>query len=155
MAAKVRSRVRIDDRGWKQFQRKMARLSKKRLSVGIVDDQSADGDFSMADLMAVHEFGSMDGHIPERKPIRHTAEKNRADYMKELETATDRVLTKKATAEGELKKLGERVRGDIVRAIQNDELGIPNAPSTIAQKGSSLPLVDTGALVGSIKAVVK
>lgn len=149
-------RVRINDRGWKRFQVRIGALGTKKLSVGVPDDAGGtDGELSMTELAAVHEFGTMDGHVPERSYLRSTLTMNQNKYVKELDDATERVLFKGKKAEDELMKLGEMVRGDIVKRIQNDELGVPLEDSTVERKGSSLPLVDTGALVGAIKAVIR
>jgi hypothetical protein len=151
-------RVKIFADGLKNFAKSYAALGNSKVSVGITEEQGskqvADG-FSMADLAAVHEFGSMDGRIPERSFIRSTLREHRSQYLKELDRATDRALFSGTSAEAELKKLGEKVRSDIVQRIQDGRTHPPLAESTIRAKGSSLPLVDTGALVGSIRSKVE
>lgn len=151
----TKARVVVDDRNWKKFQIRVASLVNKRVKVGVDESAPSNGDFSMADLAFVHEFGSSNGHIPERSYLRSTMRINRSEYRALLDRATDAVIFKGANHEVELRKVGEKVRGDVISRIQKDDLGVPLAQSTIDRKGSSLPLVDTGALVGSIKAVVE
>ncbi|MFN3506212.1 MAG: hypothetical protein ACK4ZU_01965 [Allorhizobium sp.] len=53
-----------------------------------------------------------------------------------------------------LRKLGIKAQGDIQEEITSLQ-SPPNAPSTIAQKGSSNPLIETGELRASVAFKVK
>jgi len=106
----------------------------------------------MTELAAIHEFGAPQANIPERSFIRRTFVKK----QRELSSMTRRLATAWVTRKIELKQaldvLGlwgaSKVRDTITQGA-----GVPPRleDSTIARKGSSRPLVDTGRLVGSIQ----
>ena len=54
----------------------MAAADGMQLRVGMVGDKAnekeAGSDLSLADLALIHEYGTEDGHIPERAPVRKT-----------------------------------------------------------------------------------
>jgi hypothetical protein len=105
-----------------------------------------DGELTNAQLAVIHEFGT--GHIPERSFLRRTFDMKKQEWFKVLV----KLMKSKTAKSGDvLALMGERMKSDIKRQITTGA-GIPppNAPATIAAKGSSRPLVDTGRLVGSI-----
>jgi hypothetical protein len=107
---------------------------------------------------AVHEFGSADGHIPERSYLRSTVDQQRQKYadaiVRILEAATKAPDGRAALRLG-LTRLGYVAAGDVQRTIV--ELHEPpNAPETIRKKyGQDNPLIDTGHLVQSIDSEVR
>lgn len=121
------------------------------LTIGI---QSADakeprGDgINMAGLGAVHEFGTRDGRIPARPFLSPVAEDKqyRRQYAKLIQA--EGVASEKS-AERALKRVGERAVNIAQKRI-SDGLEPANAPATVAAKGSSKPLIDTGRLRQSI-----
>ena len=137
------------DRGYKRIWRAI-RAAKRNsyVAVGIPqsEEKYKDSPYTVAEIAAVHEFGSSDGHIPERSYIRSTLDENRGAYLTSLaetaKTAVDKGLPATKTALG---RLGARVSADIKRKITAFD-SPPNAPSTIAKKGSDNPLIDTGTL---------
>ena len=153
--AQIRDRVRIDDKGLKVLARRLGSITRATVSVGIFEDApSTDDGFSMANLAQVHEFGSRDGRIPERSFIRSTIDANTDEYQQEFERYTEGVVLEGKPASGELFKFGQRVRRDIINRIRTGEITPALEQSTIDRKGSSTPLIDTGALLGSINARV-
>lgn len=108
---------------------------------------------TIVDIGATHEFGA--GNVPERSFLRVTVDEHRAKYQKYLANGYRREIleiakTGAAGAEHRaLKRLGLMVEGDIKKRIA---AGIkpPLHPRTIKKKGSSKPLIDTGALRASI-----
>ena len=150
-----RDRVHVNDKGFKELRRRFGQINRARVAVGIFEDAPPTEDgFSMANLAAVHEFGSSDGRIPQRSFIQSTVDVNTNEYQKEFERKTDNVVTKGASASGELFKFGQRIRRDIINRIRGGEITPALQQSTIDRKGSSTPLIDTGALLGSINARV-
>ncbi len=106
-------------------------------------------------IATVNEFGSADGHIPERSFMRSTADENRAKYANLMQKAVEAGIDKGLGAmRRELGRAGLVMVGDIQKKIVALK-DPPNAPSTIAKKGSANPLVDTGRLASSIDFVVK
>jgi hypothetical protein len=118
--------------------------------VGVRADTHAVDGTQMALIAAANEFGTADGHVPERSYIRSTLDENREKYLDALSKATGRAVDKgPAVMRTELGKVGARVVADIQRKIVAIKEP-PNAPSTIAAKGSANPLIDTGRLRQSI-----
>jgi len=109
---------------------------------------------SIAVIAAVHEFGSADGRIPERSFLRVPLRSNQQDFAAVLAGSLPDVLNGNLSMAQLMDQLGARAVATSQEAIS---AGIPppNAPSTVAQKGSSQPLVDTGRLRQSITWVVE
>lgn len=130
-------------------------ISQKNVYIGVIGNNSErEGELNNAQLMAIHEFGTDDGHVPERAPIRKTMAKNGDSYGTMFEKAIKGVLEGKSDADIILNRIGAQVAGDVVGEIQAGvEPGL--AESTIKRKGSDKPLIDTGALVQSISYEVK
>ena len=113
----------------------------------------------MVVIASAHEFGAIAGknyktEIPARPFIRSTVDERRDIYAENGKRLWQRILDKEITIFEGLSLLGQLVEGDIRKKII--ELREPiNAPATIARKGSDNPLIDTGAMVNSIRYAVK
>lgn len=117
--------------------------------------EHTDTGMTNAHLGSIHEFGAVvqqASHqiiIPERSFIRSTVDKNN-NYKEVIRKLGLALITGKLTTIPDaLKVLGEKITSDIKRSI---EQGIPppNAPSTIRQKGSSKPLIDSGQMKNAV-----
>lgn len=118
------------------------------LTVGVHGDagaHSGDG-ISLPELAAIHEYGL---GVPARPFLGPFAEKSRESVTRRIGEAIANGLVKGGDALAGIRILGEWCVGQIKAAIA---AGIPqpNAPSTVARKGSSKPLIDTGQLRNSI-----
>lgn len=90
-----------------------------------------------------NEFGTR--HIRERPFIRNAMRGNRSKYADGMRKEAKAMLLGSTSMTSSLNKLGIVAAGDIqdeITALSSP----PNAPSTIRQKGSSNPLIDTGAM---------
>lgn len=150
------SRITIKDRGYARLAQRLRASGKPALTVGVHEDDGAephgqDGT-TVAEVAAANEFGL---GVPERSFIRSTLDENDAKY-KELERRIGKavVLGKLESVEQGLEQLGALVVGDVQRKISS---GVPpeNAPSTVAAKGSSTTLVDTGQMRASVTSRVR
>lgn len=102
-----------------------------------------------------NEFGTSRG-IPERPFMRNTMRKKRAEYREAMKAAAATIIEQAALGESvakekrkALKKLGIKAQGDIqaeITALRTP----PNAPSTIRQKGSSNPLINSGEMRAAV-----
>jgi len=100
-------------------------------------------------IASANEFGTSDGRVPERSFIRSTVDENRTKYVKDLTKVVTDAIDGKRIPKKSLERVGARATADIQRKIV--ALKEPaNASSTIRQKKSSNPLVDTGRLLQSI-----
>lgn len=135
------------DRGMRGIQKHLKKLKgQKHVVVGILGSGETDA-FSLVDIATVHEFGSEDGHIPQRSFLRATHDKK----IKENQALLNRLKSKllKEDPDKILNILGSVIQGQIVEAINNG-IGPELKPQTIKRKGSSKPLIDTGHLKASV-----
>lgn len=106
------------------------------------------GNFNLASLAAVLEFGNE--RIPSRPFLRQTLSENQEKY-----TALFTQLFKQGLQiERIYEQLALIAQGDVLLNIARGNWA-PNAKSTIKQKGSSKPLIDTGKMRQSVKGIVK
>jgi phage gpG-like protein len=120
--------------------------------------QVGESGLTLVELAAIHEFGSADGHIPERSFIRGTLFARVADQLKHRVTeAVKEIAEDKTDVKTAIGRLGAWAAAEIKNTISRNEADgygdypyPPLADSTIAAKGSSTPLVDTGQLLNSI-----
>lgn len=151
----ARSGVRDVDHGWKKLMQVLAQAKSGEtyVKVGVIGTaaQSAHEGISNVELAAVHEFGSPDRGIPERSFIRSTYDEKRDAWTALLKKALRGVYEGKVSLEQALSMVGLRAEADIKRHVTSG-VGIPPPlkPATIARKGSSRPLVDTGRMINSV-----
>lgn len=147
--------VRDIDRGWKRIRRQLTKFDGAAVIVGIQSDEPPRaGGTSMALVAAANEFGTDDGHVPERSFLRSTMDENRTRYFRLARDLHDDVIRGKIRIWPALSRIGQKAQADVQKKIV-DLRDPPNAPSTIARKGSSNPLIDTGAMRQSIRYVVE
>lgn len=151
------------DLGYHDFVRIMGDLGQPRVLVGILQDKGSEvvegGDITLAGYAAVNEFGSDDGHVPERSFLRSTVDANQVEYQGALDEMAGAMVD--ATVSGgfdaglaqlkrDLGQLGNFVAGDVklmIRLLRDP----PNAPSTLARKfPGTNPLIAGGRMRQSI-----
>lgn len=121
----------------------------KFVTVGIHEDSGAhpgdDGDLTNAQLGAILHFGTDDARIPPRPWLDVGVQSGNQDYIDAIKAGveSDQSLNDTLNVVGVIAEAK-------VKQFMVDLRTPPNAPSTIARKGSSNPLVDTGSLVGSV-----
>lgn len=149
------SKIVEKDIGFKKFFKKLRVLDGHEVVVGIPAKEGEEEYEKGAPLImiaSVHEFGYED--IPQRSFLRDTFDINANKYDKFLRQASKKVAKKGENPKKAYFMLGEIARGDVIKRI-NQGIDPPLKPATIARKKSSLPLVDTGTLKNSIRAVVR
>jgi hypothetical protein len=133
--------------------KKLEQVSKKPnlVKVGIPDSSInyPDGT-NLLMVAAVNEFGSLDGRIPERSYLRSTMINKRDVFKKFWRKYGADYLTGKIPPRDILELLGQLAQAEVQRQIRAID-DPPNALSTIEQKGSSKPLIDSGLLIQSIR----
>jgi phage gpG-like protein len=151
-----------DDRAWKRIYRNATALGGLVVKVGVIGDAAdapaeddGDDEITVGRIAGVHEFGAAIQTrfgvilIPERSFIRSTMADERPALSSLIGRLAGRVIDGKLTEAGALGQLGARIAAQMQRRIARG-IPPPNAPSTIARKGSSKPLIDTGRLRSSI-----
>lgn len=119
---------------------------KTTLEVGFLDGvKYPDGEY-VAEVAFKNEFGT--SQIPSRPFFRNAIKKNKTKWLKSLEADINK------NNDSALEKLGELIRGDIVKSITSLRTP-PNSEQTILRKGSSNPLIDTGFMRASVSWTIK
>lgn len=127
--------------------RRRARAEGLLVKVGLPRGSGTHGPSGLpvVELGAIHEFGSGDGRIPERSFLRGTMDAKEREHNALIRKLGHAVDTGKQSPRVALEQLGMAAAANIQERIAD---GIPpaNAPATVKRKGSSTPLIDTGAL---------
>jgi hypothetical protein len=144
------------DLGLADILKEMDLLAGAAVNVGIQDDAGTDPESgkTIAEIAYYNEYGTQDGRIPARPAHRNAFDDNRAKLDSLQVRLIKGVADGKLSADRAAKIMGETHQGFVRRSIQT--LSTPaNADSTIAAKGSSNPLIDTGQTLQSVRYVVE
>lgn len=155
--------VKTIDHGWEGIKARVETLrgAAAVVKVGVQGPQAAanhqDTRLTVAQIATVHEFGKVIHHpklnrtttIPERSFLRATIDMYQEAIARRQVLLTQGYLLGKFDLHSSLELLGQYVVGLVKQRIANG-IAPPNRPSTIARKGSSKPLIDTGQLRNSI-----
>lgn len=128
----------------REFKKKNIIDSDVELSIGFFSEARYENGDYVASVAFTNEFGDASKRIPARPFFRNT--------IKTHSTKWGDIFAKQAkqgNAKGALNYLGNVIKGDIQKSI-TDLRTPPNAPLTIAMKGSSNPLIDTGFMRASV-----
>lgn len=134
------------DRGLSHIIDTLKGLANVHIEVGVLADNA---DAELLIIASANEYGTQDGHVPERSYMRSTLNENQLRYQVAMKRAMGSLLTGSGTIRQNLSQFGELVVADVKRKIVTLREP-PNAASTIKQKGSDNPLIDTGRLLNSI-----
>lgn len=150
--------VRVNDRKWKLIFKELKIWQNAFTAIGIHEGsgEHKESQTTMALIGAVNEFGTNKAGknhniiIPSRPWMRGWFDKNKNRIHKKMKQLYDLILSGKFKAKQALKILGEWAQGELRKSIRNLQ-SPPNAPSTIRQKGSSNPLIDTGQFMNTVR----
>lgn len=147
-----RSGVTVDTKRWDAIKQRVEESQGPYIKVGVIGNgMTDDGKLSMADLARIHEFGSPAAGIPERSFLRRTFYEKRDEVQKIFKQVIDAMLNKKLPFVKAANIIGLWAATQVKNRItQGEHIPPPLQPATVKRKGSDRPLVDTGALVGSI-----
>lgn len=138
------------DKGYAALMKKLGRVQPK-LIVGVFGENAqavADGEnvITIGELAEIHEFGL---GVPERSWLRGYVDENNDRITQMIAAVGAQVTAGNLTPEAALNLVGLKIVGEIKERISGG-IQPANAESTIQQKGSSVPLIDTGQFRGSI-----
>lgn len=145
-------RVTDKDLGEKALLARLADAAKGvTLTVGVHEEQGAEpaesgGGITVGEVATINEYGL---GVPERSFIRAWADENADTHQDFLRRAGVEIVKGRLTATQALDQVGLKMVGEVQTRMAGG-IPPPNAPSTIAKKGSSTPLEDTGQLRSSI-----
>ena len=127
-----------------RLQRTMDELKKLKLHVGFMPGQNFEKDGTDVAVVAMrNEFG--DDKVPAR-PFMSQAINNNEKAISKIATQA----LKEEAPKDILDIIGEGLSTLIRKEIEKGDF-VPNAPSTIARKGSDKPLIDTGLMKESVE----
>ena len=122
----------------------------KTVAVGFPQDQAEGGIIERA---IYNEFGTSRG-IPERSFFRNAMQENRAAYRSLMRSEAKKIMRGEGTTRRALERLGIASQGHIQQSIV-DLRSPANSPATVAAKGSSNPLIDTGEMRAAVTFIVE
>jgi len=93
--------------------------------------------------------GGWGGPIPERPFFRNAMRDNRKEYRAAMRRQAKKLLLGETALATVMSQLGIKAQGDVQRSIRA-LTSPPLSPVTIARKGSSKPLIDSGAMLGAV-----
>lgn len=140
--------VRDTDKGLKAMLKKLSGASGK-VAIGVLGSTAgkSHGATTLYDVAAANEFGT--SRIPERSFLRGTIDTNHGKILTFCKKQGAEVVRGKISNEIALERIGAFVQG-LIQARIAAGIEPANAESTIAAKGSSKPLIDSGQLRASI-----
>jgi hypothetical protein len=146
-----------DDTKWRKLATSLKHAKTTKAKVGALQGAGDHGDgLSMAELLAINEYGSERAGVPERAPLRTTF--NDPEFQREfndfIAKQAELVLAGRANWKTAFKRVGVWAEAKVKARIAAG-LTPENAPATIEKKKSSKPLIDTGRLVPSITSDVE
>lgn len=147
LAEGLRVRVGVLDDGAKREKRPRAAQSKKARVRAKAAAQTRAQRLSLLEVAAIHEFGA--GAVPQRSFIRATIDAHKGDIEAEIKNLARGVVSGRIDARQALDMLGQKVAGWCQARIAAG-IAPPLKPATIARKGSSTPLINTGQLRSAI-----
>lgn len=144
----MKSTLKVNDKLWQEIKAQFPKIDKAVVKTGIQSDAGENEGVSIAEYAAFNEFGTR--IIPERPFMRKTFDDNLANYNKLIERLFKGMLGGKLDAKMAFKILGQQTEDDMKNTILTGNF-TPNSAYTIAKKGSSRPLIDTGTMRNSIR----
>jgi hypothetical protein len=113
------------------------------------DGSKPHGALTLIEVAVFNEFGTSDGHVPERSFIRAWFDENEPKLREMLVRLMRLAVKGDISRDDVLNRIGQYCVGSIQKRI-SDHIPPENAPSTVARKHSTTPLIDEGLLRSSI-----
>jgi len=158
----VTARVRVKDNGYDRLLKTVERMQSATITVGVHADKGqaqhatkstgeSSAHFTLIDVAIWNEFGL---GVPERPFLRGWFDASTSANRDTMAALARSAIKGTRTPEQAIELAGARFVGELQQRIARGEGVKPNAPATIARKGSVVPLVDTGQLRTGITYVV-
>lgn len=147
------TQVKIDTKGFDILKDSLQKNIKTR--VGILGEDASKkeegSNYTLSEIGAVHEFGSIKRNIPKRSFLKMPLELKVFDWVKENAWKYKELLEKNKV-ENWYDSLGLIAQTIIQRAFTTRGFGkwAPNSEKTIKMKGSDMPLINTSTMRRSI-----
>lgn len=141
--------VKDVDKGYAKMLANLDATGKIAITVGIHSEEGAgdDGGRSIIDIAEANEFGI---GVPARPFVSGWADEVQGEAVGRMRDESAAALKAGMSPAKRLDGLAQEWAGEMQGRISAG-IDPPNAPATIAKKGSSTPLIDTGILRSSIR----
>lgn len=144
------SRLLEYDRGYKGIVKATIEAAGPRVVVGVMGKgRAARGDLTIGELAMVQEFGTKNGHVPERSFLRSTMDEQRVAIANLQEKLLKLIQDGKISPEEALRRVGVFAKSKVIAKIDSS-VPPPNAPSTIRRKGHGRTLRETDTLRNAV-----
>lgn len=150
----AKGKTKDTDLGREEILKQLALADGAYVDVGLFDhEEHPDSEYTIAQIGAVHEFGTKDGHIPERSFLRSTYDERREKWRARMDAAYDEIKEGKGKVLPLLMAWGEKAAGDVRRKITKLKTP-PKAPATLKKEGEGFtnPLIWLGYMRQSVRA---
>lgn len=155
-------KITDQDRGYGALRNRIAGLKASRVAVGILEGPGSEphrGDqdlLTVLEIATINHFGAQwvdrngnDHEIPARPFITGWFDEAEDDLRARFQALLESVVQGRRSAQEALEIMGAYAVGQIQERVA-DSWPPPNAPSTVARKGSSVTLINTGQLRQSV-----
>lgn len=149
--ARAKQKVQITDEGWDQIHADLVELGSMKVEVGIQHGEEVDG-VPIATYAMFNEYGTRTA--PERSFMRTAFDENEPNLVEAAGKLTQAVIDARMTPEQAAGVLGQHHQDQIVKKI-SEITTPPNAPSTIARKKSSKPLIRDGNMIAAVRWMIR
>ena len=149
------TKIVTDDRVLKALVKRLKALGKMGVKVGVLgakggDREHSDG-ISMVELAAIQHFGSPAAGVPARPFITDAIKAGKKEQAKVSAGIARKLMKPSYTNDMALNTLGVWASAQVKKHVMSGPpMKPPNAASTVAKKGSSRPLIDTGRMINSV-----
>lgn len=143
--------VKDTDKGLKHFMREMREAERAFVTVGIHEGERSMEGANIAEYAAANEYGTE--NIPSRPAFRVSFDENVEAIKNDMKRAADSAKSGGSVVAA-LGAVGLKHQTRIQRTIKGRDFLPKLAQSTIDRKGSSKTLIDSAAMVNSIRYVV-
>jgi len=145
--------VKVVDKGWSDILREVKRSKGREVAVGILSGSVNSEGENIAEYASKNEFGG--GGTPSRPFMRIAFDENTDKIGKDFTTQAKQMYTGRRTADQALTVIGIKHADRIKNVITGRDIPPPLSPVTVAKKGSTKTLVDTGAMVSAVQISVR
>lgn len=143
------ARTKCSDGGLENYLRQVDALDGRGVKIGVQADAGTQDGVSLVDIAIFNEMGTAD--IPARPFIRDFAQKNERVLSEVMERMAGKV-EQGTPVDAALATLGEFAQQHQQAHVRGSKSwAVANAATTVARKGSDVPLVDQGVLVNAIR----
>jgi hypothetical protein len=144
---KASSKIKTTRRVKREIKHMTRSKGNSLVKVGLPKDAAYPDGTPVAHVGFWNEFGTRNS--PERAWMRTSIKVNVQKYRRLNKHNLKQIQKKSMTVDVALKVLGQAARDDMIASIETWQTP-PNAPSTIARKGSASVLEDTGVMKQSV-----